>query len=441
MQMDDRVPAARTCQQIAFDGAGIAVDRVTRRVQAHHLDATDVLTTAGIDHRRSGDDLDLFLAHAIGEDTLDFRSYIDQGRHLDAMIGEIKSRLVGTVVVGEHHRSPTRRYRVAIDVGRHRRGGHDSRAIIIREHQRAFDGTGCQHHLAGAHAPLPLTWALVGRSRAEVVGHALDQRHEPVMVMAERRGPRQERNLLHGFELLHRRPCPFQRRLAIKERATGQHAAAKLVLLITQDHARATPTCFECCSETGGSGAHDHHVGMRVLLVITIRIGPFRRLAETGRLADSRLVDVVPERLRPHEGLVVEAGRQQRREQTIDRRNIEADAGPAIDAADLHAMVQLGLRGTQIRDGGVAGADLHQRIGAFRAGAHDAARPMQLEAAADQVDAVRKQRGCQGIALETLQLSAIECENQRPITIHATAGLQAMRLAHCSPPGASSPIL
>ena len=47
---------------------------------------------------------------------------------------------------------------------------------------------------------------------------------------------------------------------------------------------------------------------MKETAVIDVRIGLPRQGAKPGGMPDQRLVDPLPERLRPHEGLVIEAG-------------------------------------------------------------------------------------------------------------------------------------
>src|ERR1700761_242093 len=88
---------------------------------------------------------------------------------------------------------------------------------------------------------------------------------------------------------------------------------------------------------------------MREAVGIAIRIGLGGSHAEARCGANLRLVDRVPRALRPHEGLVVETGRNERRDQIVDGADIEVEARPAVLTLRLQAFVQLNLRGSQIR--------------------------------------------------------------------------------------------
>ena len=86
---------------------------------------------------------------------------------------------------------------------------------------------------------------------------------------------------------------------------------------------------------------------MLVAFVVNIVVGQFGHGAEAGALANHFFV-AMPEALRPHEGLVVETGRQHARDAIIERPDIELDARPAIDACGFEAVEKLHLRGAQI---------------------------------------------------------------------------------------------
>ena len=75
--------------------------------------------------------------------------------------------------------------------------------------------------------------------------------------------------------------------------------------------------------------AHHQHVDGGGLLLVVIGVGRGRGTPEAGHAADRRL-EPVP--VRPHERLVVEAGRQERRRSPGQCAEVEADARPAVDA-------------------------------------------------------------------------------------------------------------
>ena len=136
---------------------------------------------------------------------------------------------------------------------------------------------------------------------------------------------------------------------------------------------------------------------MDVLLFVAVGIAFRRRAPEACRLADIRLVEF-PQPRRPHEGLVVEPGRQQPGKPVVDTSDIETHRRPAILAFRAQALEKLDRRRPHVRVCPGAGTQLNQRVGLFRTAAEDAARAMVFEAAADQVNTVREQRRCKRIA-------------------------------------------
>ena len=90
-----------------------------------------------------------------------------------------------------------------------------------------------------------------------------------------------------------------------------------------------------------GPDADDQHVAEGEGLFVMVGIGFAGGAAQSRRAADQRLVKPLPEGRRPHEGLVVEAGRKDRREQRIERQKVEAQRRPAILARSFETFEQL----------------------------------------------------------------------------------------------------
>ena len=130
----------------------------------------------------------------------------------------------------------------------------------------------------------------------------------------------------------------------------------------------------ECRHQAGRAGADHQHVTMGVGLLVLVRVRQLRRGAEAGGAADDRLVDLLPEALRPHEGLVVEAGHEHLRGQRIDRPHIEAERGPAVLAPGDKPVIELDHGGTGIGFLPSALAQFDQGVGLGGAGGDDAAR-------------------------------------------------------------------
>src|SRR5262245_58677959 len=132
--------------------------------------------------------------------------------------------------------------------------------------------------------------------------------------------------------------------------------------------------------------------------------------AEACGAADHWLVELLPERSGPHEGLVVEARGEDRREELVHRENIELEGGPAILACGAEPVVKLDRGGAGIGLAPRTGAKLDQRTWLFRARGKDAARAVVFERAADETNAVGKQRRGERIAGMTAKLIAVESE-------------------------------
>ena len=155
-----------------------------------------------------------------------------------------------------------------------------------------------------------------------MIRHPLHQADHVVVVVAEGDGARQQGHVRHRAQLGERVGDPLGRRLAVDRRlAIGEQRAADLLLLVHQDHARASAAGGERGGQASGAGADDQHVAVGVELVVAVGIGLGRALAEAGHAADEVLV-LHPEALRPHEGLVVEARHEDAVEQAVHRAEI-----------------------------------------------------------------------------------------------------------------------
>ena len=180
---------------------------------------------------------------------------------------------------------------------------------------------------------------------------------------------------------------------------------------------------------------------MPVHRLVAVRIGPARRAAKPGGAADERLEEH-PAAGAALEGLVVEPGRDERRDEVGDGADIRLQRRPAILRPRLQAVEDLLLGDACVRVGaGGVGADLHERRGILCTRREDAARAMILERARHHVLAVRKQRGGQRIARMAGERAAGEGEFHDPRPVDAAAFGEAVGLAahRPSPAPAFSP--
>src|SRR5690606_2694368 len=121
---------------------------------------------------------------------------IGDGNHAQAGIQPVERGAVGVVVVGGQYQFLARRHAVAAHVGGDGAGQHVPGHVVVGVHQRPLVRAGGQHHAAGAHAVHALARLLGGEGTergalAEVVGEALMNGEEVVVVVAVDRGPRQ----------------------------------------------------------------------------------------------------------------------------------------------------------------------------------------------------------------------------------------------------------
>ena len=278
-----------------------------------------------------------------------------------------------------------------------------------------------------------------------MVGHPLGHHDHVVILISESRGARQQRHLSGLRELGERRGHPFVRPPVVDGLASPQKLAAHLGLLVGDDHPGAGARRRLRRGEARGPGPDDQHVAMGIAALVAVGVRLEGRAAEAGGAADDVLVSE-PELLRPHEGFVVEAGRQEPPEIVVHAHHIEADARPGVDAGGPQAVVELDLGRAQVRLGARPGFQLNERVGLLGAGREDASRPVVLEAAPDQHDAVGQERRGQRIAGETRIGAAVEGEPERTGAVDPATFASAHRLrAHAPSPspasGGAAPIL
>src|SRR5690606_22690726 len=120
-------------------------------------------------------------------------------------------------------------------------------------------------------------------------------------------------------------------------------------------------------------------LGVFVAVLVSVR----RHLAEAGRLPDDRLEEMFPGEAREHEGLVVEARRQEPGDLIVDRADIELKARPVVLADRLGALEELGRGGALVRLEPPALAEPDERIRLLGARGHHPARTVVLERPAD----------------------------------------------------------
>ena len=304
-----------------------------------------------------------------------------------------------------------------MDVGRHGRGQHHARQVVVAEHQRTLVRAGRQDHPAGPDLPQQLA-----RTRAhphrQMIGQPLGDGHQVVVLVAEGRAARQDPDIRPLPQARLDAPGPAQCRLAVDLGRAGQQAAAQLALFVHQDHARAGRGCRVGGRQSRRSAAQHQHIAMGVALVVALGIAGIRRAAQAGGRADPGLV-TGPQAARPHEGLVIEAGGQEARQPLVDGQAVALQRRFRIHAGRRQALVQLDLGGARIRHAVWPGFELHDGVGLLHPRRDDAARAVILEAAGDETQAIGQQRRGQRVARVALVRHAVEREMQGLGTVDA----------------------
>ena len=161
---------------------------------------------------------------------------------------------------------------------------------------------------------------------------------------------------------------------------------------------------------------------MDVNVLVGIGIAAACRPPEPRGAPDQRLVESLPERLRPHEGLVVEAGGEEARQPPARRADVELEARPSVLADRDEPVMEFDHGGAQVRLVPVSLADADQRVHLFRPEADDAARPVILEAAPHQAPAVGEQRRCEAVARMSGERPSVEAEGDAPRPVDPSPG-------------------
>ena len=383
------------------------------------------------------EDLDARVARGIGSADRRLRAQVRDRRDLDAALRELERRPVGAVGRRHDDRPRAGTHAKAAEVAPGGAGQHHARTVVAREHERLLDGARCEHDLACAHLPESFARASF-RGVRKMVGEPLDQ---PEVVMREVTEGRRARHHAHARvpgELRQAPGEPGVGHLAVDaRRAAVEQRAARLRLLVGDDHASAARGGRERRGEPGRAGADDEHVAVREALRVAVRVGLRRRTAKARGAADQRLIERRPGRARPHERLVVEARREDRRQEIVRPPKIEAQVRPAVLRMRLEPVVELDLGRAQVRRlARRITMYRHERVRLLGTGGDDAARPVVLERAPDEMHAVGEQRRGQRVAGEALVGRAVEAEPERARPVDASA-LRRPECAH----GAPSPAL
>ena len=317
------------------------------------------------------------------------RPSIDHDHSLEPRFFQGASRRIGAVVVREHERAASRRDAEPAQIDERRPRHHDAGPVVARESDQPLGGAGRQHHLLRADDLVALPWFALTR---RPVRKLLDRAKAIVVVIAEDVGPLEDAHFRHRAKRLDHGVAP-----ALQSRVE-QQAAAEQALALTENHARPGAASRPRRRKPGRAAPDDEHVAMVVRGLVGVGIGRIGRPSEPGGATDQRLVDLLPEGGRPHEGLIVEPRRDHFAGEAVDRHEVEGERGPAVLASRDERVEQLDLGRLGVRLRAPPFAEFDQRVRLLRTRRQDSTRSMIFEAAADKGHAIGDQRGGERIS-------------------------------------------
>ena len=244
-------------------------------LQLREQDRAHAAPSTGAEHGRSRQHRNARAARSCSPRTVLPRAHIRDAGDEHSRPLQLERHRVCLITCGDHHGARARQYCIAVEPGARRAGQHDSRPVVARKHQRALEGSGGEHHLAGAHLPLPFA-RHVGARLGEVVGEALVQSQQVVREVAECGGTGQERHARIRGERRDRLREPLPGGSPVDSQACagciGEQRAAQLVLLVAEDDARAGACRGRGRGESRRPPTHDEHVAVRVARGVAIGI-------------------------------------------------------------------------------------------------------------------------------------------------------------------------
>ena len=212
-----------------------------------------------------------------------------------------------------------------------------------------------------------------------------------IVINAENRRAEHEPHIGQSAQFRQSLGDEIHRRRRVDQRLFTQQTAAESEILFRENDPCAGAPRRQSRHQSSRTGADHQQVAKGVGLFIKVGIGRFSGAAEAGGAPDRRLIELFPCSPRPHESLVIESRAEKRREQTIDRQQVEGQRGEAILACRLQPVIKLDRGGAAVGLAPSAGAQGNQSIGFLGPGADNPARAMIFERAPHQLDIIGEQ--------------------------------------------------
>ena len=243
-----------------------------------------------------------------------------------------------------------RRHRPAVQVGAHRARQHHPRPVVAGEGDRPLDRPGAEHRPPRRDAPEALQRRALG-PQADMLGHPLERAVGAAVVGAGHGGARHQPHVRQRRELGRRRRRPVGARPPADLQPLGVQPPAQAGSPrrpgspAPRPARRSAPPSAPPARRRSPAGRRRRRPSRSAS-----GSGAPDSAPEPGRAADQRLVDPLPERRRPHEGLVVEPRAEQRREQVVRPPSGRSrSARPAVLAEGDQPVVDLLHRRPRVR--------------------------------------------------------------------------------------------
>ena len=306
-QMHRRVPPPRNRQTICLDPRDAACC-------PSHRNRAQTQPPAGGNHLTSGKYRHVNVRHRVG-------AGIDQRRHPHPRAAQIPRRSVPVVVVGEYRHFASGYHAKTMQIGSHRMRHHHAGSVIAGKGNHPLVRPSRQNRSLGNNPPKRLVRP--SRTIRQMVGNPFQRPIRAAVISSGHAGAQHDAHVGHRPQFRNRRLCPIHAGLPANLNGLAIQPPARDEIFLAKYNLRPPSRGRQSRRQPRRARTDHQHITKRPGLVIDPRIGMTRQSTQTGRPSDQRLIDPLPKRLRPHEGLVVKPGAQKWRQQIIQRQRIK----------------------------------------------------------------------------------------------------------------------
>ena len=288
-------------------------------------------------------------------------------------IGKRVCRGIGIIIVGRDDSTLARQHSKAPKISANRLGKHHAGTVIIGKSQWPFKRARREHDPLCTDMPQPLCCAV---SRLSRLDQMLNTGHHALIPSTRCRGARQHAATFR----FHCRPCLANDYVVFVE--ITQQTAAKLTVLLDQQHAFAVHGSAHRSRQPGRPTAHNQHIAKRGTVFITVGVGLGRRLAQPSRAANEFFVEH-PKLWWAKEGLVIKARHENRAAKHQNGAEIELQTGPTVLAFRNQPLINEHIRRPRIGRHPRALSHCDKRVRLLNASRHNPTRAVIFETPRD----------------------------------------------------------